>query len=64
MQEDDKTKLTEIVKFIRDLIIIIVIVLGIRTYIASPFQISGSSMEENYHDNEFIMVDKFSYADF
>jgi signal peptidase I len=35
--------------------------LSIRTFIASPFQIKGQSMENSYHDGEYILVDRFSY---
>jgi signal peptidase I len=62
--ETPKTKLSEIIDFCRDLIIIFIVVIFVRTYLAAPFQISGSSMEESYHDGEFILVNKFSYADF
>ncbi|MBP8016668.1 signal peptidase I, partial [Candidatus Gracilibacteria bacterium] len=58
-----KGKLEELIEFLRDLIIIIIVVIIIRTYFVSPFQISGSSMEKNYHDKEFILVNKFSYAE-
>lgn len=58
----EKGKFQEIFEFLRDLVIILVLVIGVRTYVASPFQISGSSMEDSYHDKEFIIVDKFSYA--
>lgn len=64
ISEQPKTKLQEAIDFFRDLIIIFVVVIFVRTFIAAPFQISGSSMEESYHDGEFILVNKFSYADF
>ena len=58
-------KLQEFIDFFRDIIIILVLVfLVIRPYVGAPFQISGSSMEKSYHDGEFILVNKFSYADF
>ncbi|NCP76742.1 S26 family signal peptidase [bacterium] len=60
--EHIKTKLQEILEFFRDLAIILAVVIVVRTFIAAPFQISGSSMEESYHDGEFILVNKFSYA--
>ncbi len=63
-ESGNETKLSELITFFRDLVIILVIVLFVRNFIASPFRISGNSMEENYHDKEFILVDKFSYADF
>lgn len=62
--EAPKTKFSETIEFFRDLIIIFIVVIFVRTFIAAPFQISGSSMEESYHDGEFILVNKFSYADF
>ncbi|EKE30001.1 MAG: signal peptidase I [uncultured bacterium (gcode 4)] len=58
----EKTKTQEFIEFFRDLIIILVVVLIIRTYLVAPFQISWSSMETSYHDKEFILVNKFSYA--
>lgn len=57
-----KNKMQEFIDFIRDLIVIIIIVLIIRTYLISPFQISWSSMEKSYHDKEFLIVNKLSYA--
>lgn len=51
----------EIIDFFKDLIIIIVIVLLIRTFIAMPFQINGQSMYSSYYDREFIIIDRFSY---
>lgn len=62
-EEPSKTPFHEVIDFLRDIIIILVVVIFVRTYIAAPFQISGSSMEENYHDREFILVNKFSYVD-
>lgn len=62
--EPVKTRLQETIDFFRDIIIIFVVVIFVRTFIVAPFQISGSSMEESYHDGEFILVNKFSYADF
>lgn len=52
---------SEISLFIKDLIIIVIIVLIIRIYIAMPFQISWPSMKDSYYNKEFIIVDRFSY---
>lgn len=51
----------ELIKFFKDLIVIIIIVLVIRTFLILPFQISGQSMYDSYYDKEFIIVDRFSY---
>ncbi|EKE27574.1 MAG: Signal peptidase I [uncultured bacterium (gcode 4)] len=58
----EKTKTQEFIEFFRDLIVILIIVMIIRTYLVAPFQIAWSSMETSYHDKEFILVNKFSYA--
>jgi signal peptidase I len=55
---------TEFIKFLRDFAIILMIVFFIRTFVITPFQINGQSMEPSYHDKEFILVDKISYLDF
>jgi len=57
----DNSIIKEILDFIKDLIIVVIIVLFIRTYFILPFQISGQSMYETYYDKEFIIVDRFSY---
>lgn len=62
-QEANST-FSEFITFLRDFIIILIIVFFIRTFIITPFQINGQSMEASYHDKEFILVDKFSYLDF
>ncbi len=51
----------EVFDFLKDLVIIWIIVLIIRTFLAEPFQISGQSMYSSYYDKEFIIVDRFSY---
>ena len=64
LPEEKKNKqmtLKELIDFVRDVAVILAIVLLIRTYIVSPFQINGSSMETSYHTNEYILVDKLSY---
>lgn len=60
--KEEKPKMQEFIEFIRDLIIIIFVVIVIRTYFVAPFQIKWTSMENSYHDREFILVNKFSYA--
>ncbi len=60
---DKKKVKSEIFDFVKDLIIIWIIVLIIRVFIAEPFQISGQSMYSSYFDKGFIIVDRFSYLD-
>lgn len=54
----------EFITFFRDLIIILLIVILIRVFLITPFRINGTSMEESYHENEYILVDKLSYLNF
>jgi signal peptidase I len=55
---------SEFIIFLRDFVLILLVVFFIRTFVITPFQINGASMEGGYHDKEFILVDKFSYLDF
>ena len=50
----------EIKDFLKDVAIIILVVVFVRTFLFVPFQINGSSMNESYYDREFIIVDKLS----
>ncbi len=60
--EDKKKSLRdEIFDFLKDLIIIVIIVFIVRTFFILPFQISGQSMYDSYYDREFIIVNRFSY---
>lgn len=60
---DKKDFKWEVFDFFKDLVVIVLIVLFIRTFLAEPFQISGQSMADSYYDSEFIIVDRFSYLD-
>jgi len=51
----------EVFDFLKDLTVIIIIVLVIRTFLVMPFQINGQSMDTSYYDWEFILVDRLSY---
>ncbi len=62
--EEVNSTFSEFITFLRDFVIILIIVFFVRTFIITPFQINGQSMESSYHDKEFIIVDKFSYLDF
>ena len=61
--KEKKTFLNEALDFAKDLVIIVLVVLFIRTFFVVPFQISGQSMYDAYYDWEFIIVDRFSYLD-
>lgn len=48
----------ELIKTIGGILLFLVI---FRFYIFQPFSISGSSMEPNFHDNEYLIVNELSY---
>lgn len=54
---------SEALDFLKDIIVILMIVLVMRTFFIMPFKINGQSMYETYYDKEFIIVDRFSYRD-
>lgn len=41
--------------------IAILIILPIRWFVAQPFIVSGASMEETFHNNEYLIVDQLTY---
>lgn len=51
--------------FVWDLIkvflIALVIIIPFRLFIAEPFMVSGSSMLPNYHNKDYLIVDRLSY---
>ncbi|MCB9816727.1 signal peptidase I [Candidatus Nomurabacteria bacterium] len=56
--EHKEHPLTEIVRFS---IIAILIVLPIRMFVAQPFIVSGASMDNTFHDGQYLIVDQVTY---
>jgi signal peptidase I len=56
--EKKEHPLTEIVRFS---IIAILIVIPIRMFVAQPFIVSGASMDNTFHNGEYLIVDQVSY---
>lgn len=44
-----------------NIVVIVAIVVGIRTFLVSPFQVEGSSMTSTLEDNEYIIINKLAY---
>lgn len=44
-----------------NIVIIIAIVVGIRTFLVSPFEVEGSSMTPTLEDQEYIIINKLQY---
>ena len=53
-----KTFIWETVKVI---IISLIIILPVRYYIIQPFYVQGASMEPNFFDHEYLIIDEISY---
>lgn len=45
----------------RIIVIAFVVMIGFRFFIAEPFIVSGSSMVPNFHNREYLVIDKISY---
>lgn len=56
-----KNWLLEIREVIKVLLMSLAIVLPIRYFIAQPFIVRGASMEPNFFDREYLVVDEISY---
>jgi signal peptidase I len=44
-----------------NIVVIVAIVGGIRTFLVSPFQVEGSSMVDTLQDKEYIVINKLAY---
>lgn len=63
--DDNYTKKREILAFIWEtakiIIISLAIIIPIRYYLVQPFFVKGASMEENFHDGDYLLIDEISY---
>lgn len=49
------------VEIIRFALLALLIVLPLRWFVAQPFIVSGASMEDTFHDSEYLIVDQLTY---
>ena len=61
MPEEKSTWGNELWSIVRIIIISLAIVLPIRYFIAQPFIVRGSSMEPNFADREYLVIDEVSF---
>ncbi|MBX4191754.1 MAG: signal peptidase I [Candidatus Doudnabacteria bacterium] len=47
--------------FLKIVLIALVIIVPIRYYIFKPYVVSGSSMEPNFHNGQYLIVDELTY---
>jgi len=50
-----------VLEFIKILIISLAIVIPIRYFLIQPFYVKGASMEPNFHDYEYLIIDEISF---
>lgn len=62
IMEKNEKKESSLWEFIKVVVISVAIVLPIRAYIAQPFIVSGASMEPNFYDSEYLIIDELTYA--
>ena len=46
---------------VKIVVISLIVIVAIRTYVMQPFFVSGKSMEPNFHDGDYLIVDEISY---
>jgi signal peptidase I len=50
-----------LIEIVRFSLIALIIVVPVRLFIAQPFIVSGASMEDTFHNGEYLVVDQISY---
>ena len=58
---DENRKPNSFWEFVKVVIISLLIVIPVRTWIAQPFIVEGASMEPNFHNGEYLIIDELSY---
>lgn len=48
-------------EFLQIVLISLIIIIPIRYYVIQPFFVKGSSMEPNFHDKDYLLIDEISY---
>ena len=50
-----------ILEVVKVVVISLVIIIPVRYYLIQPFYVKGASMEPNFHDYEYLIIDEISY---
>ncbi len=56
-----KKILLSLLEIFETVVIAVVAVFLVRTYVAQPFLVSGSSMEPNFYDKDYLLVDELTF---
>lgn len=54
-------ELDPLLEIARTVLIIVVVALLVRAFVVQPFYVIGPSMEPNYHQGEYLLVDELTY---
>ncbi|MCH7492625.1 signal peptidase I [Patescibacteria group bacterium] len=49
------------IELIKIVLIAVAVIIPIRYFLFQPFYVRGASMEPNFHDNEYLIIDEISY---
>lgn len=61
-KEINKQRIKEfILEIIRIVFISVAIIVPVRYYLIQPFYVKGASMEPNFYDHEYLLIDEISY---
>lgn len=50
-----------IFELLKIVVISLVIIIPVRYFLIQPFYVKGASMEPNFHDHEYLIIDEISY---
>lgn len=53
--------IVRIAKFMLPIVIAIAVAMFIRMFIMEPIRVSGASMDDTYHNGQFVLLEKMSY---
>jgi len=56
-----KSSLSFVLEIVKTVIISLAIILPIRYFVIQPFMVDGASMEPNFFDNEYLIINEISY---
>lgn len=59
--EQKKSLLADILELVRFTIIVLLIVIPLRMFVAQPFIVNGDSMKPTFHNGDYLIVDEISY---
>jgi len=56
-----KSALQYIIELVHIIVISLAIIIPIRYFLIQPFYVKGASMEPNFYDHEYLIIDEISY---